>query len=162
DLEDIRHWCAVAARASDAKKGEDTVILEVGGILAITDAFVIASGSNPRQVRTIAEEVEAKVKEGGGPSALRIEGLDDARRALMVDTLFDLKLTGEMLDTMRRQVRAAANIGTVVNTHANGDHCWGNELVAGAAIVASRACAEEMPETPPSVLAGMLAAAPDM
>lgn len=82
--------------------------------------------------------------------------------SLLVDTLFDLKLTGEMLDTMRRSVPAAERIGTVVNTHANGDHCYGNQLVAGAEIVASRACAEEMPHTPPSVLANMLAAAPSM
>ena len=82
--------------------------------------------------------------------------------ALLVDTLFDLKLTGEMLDTMRRSVPAAGGIGTVVNTHANGDHCYGNELVTGADIVASKACAEEMPHTPPSMLARMIEAAPSM
>ena len=80
--------------------------------------------------------------------------------SLLVDTLFDLKLTAEMLDTMRRAVPAAADIGTVVNTHANGDHCYGNQLVGGATIVASRACAEEMPHTPPSTLAAMVDAAP--
>ena len=83
DLEQIRQWCAIAARAADDKKGSDTVILQVGQVLAITDAFVITSGLNARQVRTIAEEVEEKVKAGGGPSPLRIEGLDDARWVLM-------------------------------------------------------------------------------
>ena len=86
----------------------------------------------------------------------------DGDASLLVDTLFDLRLTAEMLDTMRGAVPAAEHIGTVVNTHANGDHCYGNQLVAGAAIVASRACAEEMPHTPPSVLAGMLDAAPKL
>src|SRR5438552_2724344 len=57
---------------------------------------------------------------------------------------------------------AAARIGTVVNTHANGDHCYGNELLAGAEIVASTPAAKEMEEVPPSVLAGMLAGAPDL
>jgi ribosome-associated protein len=52
-------------------------------VLAITDAFVITSGANPRQVRTIAEEVEEQVKRAGGPAPLRIEGLDDARWVLM-------------------------------------------------------------------------------
>ena len=52
-------------------------------MLAITDAFVITSGSNPRQVRTIAEEVEEQIKRAGGPAPLRIEGLDDARWVLM-------------------------------------------------------------------------------
>jgi cyclase len=65
--------------------------------------------------------------------------------SLLVDTLFDLKLTREMLDTMRRaEPKAAARIGTLVNTHSNGDHCFGNELVNGAEIIASKACAEEM------------------
>jgi len=73
----------VAARAAASKKGEDTVILAVEPLLKITDAFVITSGTNARQVRTIAEEVEEKVKADGGPAPLRIEGLDDARWVLM-------------------------------------------------------------------------------
>lgn len=66
-------------------------------------------------------------------------------QSLLVDTLFDLKLTREMLATMRRaEPRAAARIDALVNTHSNGDHVFGNELVADAEIIASRACAEEM------------------
>src|SRR5260370_36734706 len=69
----------------------------------------------------------------------------DAGESLLVDTLFDLKLTGEMLDTMRRaEPNAAARIDTLINTHSNGDHCFGNELANGAEIIASKACAEEM------------------
>ena len=75
-------WLA-AARAAADKKGSDTIILEVGSVLAITDAFVITSGSNARQVRTIAEEVELQVGRAGGPKPLRIEGLDDARWVLL-------------------------------------------------------------------------------
>ena len=52
-------------------------------MLAITDAFVITSGTNPRQVRTIAEEVELQIDAAGGHQPLRIEGLDDARWVLM-------------------------------------------------------------------------------
>jgi ribosome-associated protein len=81
--EDIRQQTIVAARAALAKKGEDPVILEVGAVLAITDAFVITSGTNPRQVRTIAEEVELRVAEECGPKPLRVEGLDDARWVLL-------------------------------------------------------------------------------
>lgn len=58
-------------------------MLAVGRMLAITDAFVITSAGNIRQVRTIAEEVEKQVKLTGGPAPLRIEGLDDARWVLM-------------------------------------------------------------------------------
>lgn len=74
--------------------------------------------------------------------------------SLLVDTLFDLHLTARMLETFAPAVRAAP-IGTVVNTHANGDHCYGNELVVGAEIIASHATAEEMAEVPPAVLAGL-------
>src|SRR5438445_5970841 len=47
-----------------------------------------------------------------------------ASSSMLVDTLFDLKLTREMLATMRKAERAASNIGTVVNTHSNGDHVF--------------------------------------
>jgi cyclase len=86
----------------------------------------------------------------------------DGEASLLVDTLFDLRLTGEMLATMREAVPAAHRIGTVVNTHANGDHCYGNALVADAEIVASAAGAEEMEEVPPSLLDAFVKSAPDM
>ena len=72
-----------AARAAADKKGQDTVILDVGPVLAITDLFVITSGTNARQVRTMAEEVEAQVAAELGRKPLRVEGLDDARWVLM-------------------------------------------------------------------------------
>ena len=72
-----------AAQAASAKGGEDTVVLEVGGLLGITDAFVISSGTNRRQVLTMAEEVEARVRAAGGPSPLRVEGRDDAQWVLL-------------------------------------------------------------------------------
>jgi len=81
----------------------------------------------------------------------------DGDQSLLVDTLFDLKLTQEMLDAMRdAEPRAARSIGTLVNTHANGDHCHGNQLVAGAEIIASTASAEEMNELPPEAMAAMM------
>jgi glyoxylase-like metal-dependent hydrolase (beta-lactamase superfamily II) len=50
-----------------------------------------------------------------------------------------------------------------VNTHANGDHCWGNELVADAQIIASARTAEEMTTgLSPTQLAMMLKHASDM
>jgi cyclase len=74
--------------------------------------------------------------------------------SLLVDTLFDLRLTGEMLDAMKTAV-SDAPIGTVVNTHANGDHCYGNQLVKDAQIIASSNAAREMLEVPPSMLAAL-------
>ena len=43
-----------------------------------------------------------------------------------------IELTAAMLDAMA-SIRAAAPISTVVNTHANGDHCYGNPDLLGAA-----------------------------
>jgi len=74
--------------------------------------------------------------------------------SLLVDTLFDLKLTQRMLDAMADHTRAAP-VATVVNTHANGDHCYGNQLVGEAQIVATTAAAHEMSEVPPSMLAAL-------
>ena len=83
----------------------------------------------------------------------------DGDQSLLVDTLFDLALTREMLDAMRAAEPAAARrIGTLVNTHANGDHCHGNELVEGAEIIASTASAVEMNELPPETMAMMMKA----
>ncbi len=64
--------------------------------------------------------------------------------SLLIDTLFDLHLTEEMLATMRKATPAASEIDLVVNTHANGDHCYGNQLVANARIIASERTANEM------------------
>ena len=80
----------------------------------------------------------------------------DGDASLLVDTLFDLRLTREMLAAMRDATPAARAIDVLVNTHANGDHCFGNELVEGAVIVASRACAEEMGAVPPAMLAALV------
>lgn len=84
----------------------------------------------------------------------------DGDASLLVDTLYDLRTTGAMLDAMRRTSPAAGTIDVVVNTHANGDHCWGNQLVAGAEIVASSACAAEMLELSPATMAAVMADPP--
>ncbi|MDA8039245.1 MAG: ribosome silencing factor [Actinomycetota bacterium] len=76
-------YTVLAAEASSSKTPEPAVVIEVGDLLAITDYFVIASGTNDRQVRAIAEEVEHRVRREGGGSPRCIEGLDDARWVLM-------------------------------------------------------------------------------
>lgn len=73
-----------AARAADTKSAVDTVILAMGELLGITDAFVVTSAGNVRQVRSIVEEIERAVKVAGeGRSPLRIEGLSEAEWVLM-------------------------------------------------------------------------------
>jgi cyclase len=88
--------------------------------------------------------------------------ITDGNESILVDTLFDLELTREMLDTMSQNVEAARQINTLVITHANGDHVYGNELVKNAKIISSEACAEEMSEMPPQMMAELIKAAPGM
>ena len=86
----------------------------------------------------------------------------DGEESLLVDTLYDLDLTGQMLRRMRAAEPRASAIDTLVNTHANGDHCHGNELVAGAEIIASTASALEMAELPPEAMAALMDGAREM
>ena len=78
--------------------------------------------------------------------------------SLLVDTLFDLRLTAAMLDAMTA-LTDRAPIASLVNTHANGDHCYGNKEAAdrfeGLEIIASSATAEEMDDVPPAMLAAL-------
>ena len=82
----------------------------------------------------------------------------DGGQTLLVDTLFDLKHTGAMLDAMGRAVPAARRIDTVVNTHGNGDHCYGNALLPQSEIIGTRGCVEDLAESPPSQINLLLTA----
>jgi ribosome-associated protein len=73
----------VAARAADDKLGEATVVLAMGELLGVVDAFVVTSGRNDRQVRALVEEVERKVKDHDGTAPVAVEGLSDATWVLM-------------------------------------------------------------------------------
>jgi ribosome-associated protein len=66
-------WVGRAVAAAGDKKARELVVLDVADVLGITDYFLIASGSSDRQVRTIAEAVEEKLKEDG-LRPLRSEG----------------------------------------------------------------------------------------
>jgi cyclase len=71
----------------------------------------------------------------------------DGDKSLLVDTLFDERLTAEMLKTMQDATGVGGDrIGVVVNTHSNGDHTFGNRLATNAVVIASEAAAREMRE----------------
>jgi ribosome-associated protein len=72
----------VAARAAAAKLGEDVVVIDVSEHLVITDCFVLASGSNDRQVNAIVDEVEEKMRLAGYKPARR-EGTREGRWVLL-------------------------------------------------------------------------------
>lgn len=87
----------------------------------------------------------------------------DDDQSILIDTLFDLNLTEEMLKAMRDAESAATlQIDQLVNTHANADHCNGNELVSDAEIISSAATAAELSADDPERLANMMRAAPNM
>jgi ribosome-associated protein len=73
---------ATAARAASDKLARDILLLEVGQVMALTDWFVIATGNNSRQVRTVADEVTGALK-AAGAGAPRIEGLNEANWVLL-------------------------------------------------------------------------------
>lgn len=79
----------------------------------------------------------------GGLGESNAELVVGAGESLLVDTRWDLGLTRRMLDAMATQT-ADAPIQRLVNTHADGDHCWGNQLVGGVPIVATEATAQDM------------------
>lgn len=72
----------VAAGAATAKLADDVIVIDVSGQLVITDCFVIASGSNERQVNAIVDEVEEKMRQAGYQPARR-EGTREGRWTLL-------------------------------------------------------------------------------
>lgn len=77
------------------------------------------------------------------------------REAVLVDTFFDLANTRDLLDAVRETTDRP--IRTLVNTHHNPDHTWGNQLVEGATIVGHHLCRDELlTAAPPSLMTGIL------
>ena len=70
--------------------------------------------------------------------------------AMLIDTLFDPGLTQRMLGRMDAEV--GLPIRLLVNTHSDGDHVWGNQLLAGIPIIATAAAAHLIREDPPATL----------
>jgi ribosome-associated protein len=80
--ESAREQLQIAARAADAKGGEDLVALDVSDPLPLVDIFLLVTGRNERNVAAIADEVEAKMLEAGY-KRLRREGREESRWILV-------------------------------------------------------------------------------
>tara|TARA_B100001250_G_C19398780_1_gene613840 strand:- start:68 stop:415 length:348 start_codon:yes stop_codon:yes gene_type:complete len=76
-------WIDIAVNAINDKLGQDTLIIDVGDVLGISDHFVITSGMNSRQVRALVEEIEAQITNKSGPKPIRIEGNNEHLWVLM-------------------------------------------------------------------------------
>ena len=87
----------------------------------------------------------------------------DGDESLIVDTLFDEKLTQEMLESMKKaEPLGMKNIHALINTHSNGDHCNGNNCVETKEIICSQATLEEMSHESPEMMAALIKQAPEM
>ena len=80
---DTEGLAVTAARAADDKQGSDIVVIDVGNVLPITSLFVVASASNSRLVRTIADAVTESVRNATGRSPVRSEGMAEAQWILV-------------------------------------------------------------------------------
>jgi glyoxylase-like metal-dependent hydrolase (beta-lactamase superfamily II) len=111
-------------------------------------------------VRDLGNGCFAYLQPDGGWGLSNSGLVTDSGEALLVDTMFDLPHTRAMLDDFARA--SDAKIRTVFNTHHNGDHWYGNELVHGAEIVASEKAAASMAHESPKMLASLMKTAPGM
>jgi ribosome-associated protein len=80
--DESREAAVAAARAAAAKQAEHIAILDVHGLIVITDYFVICSGTSERQVKTIVEEVETSLR-GLDRRPVRREGETEGRWVLL-------------------------------------------------------------------------------
>jgi len=78
-----RDLAVLAAQALDEKLATDVVVLPVGDVLAITEYFVIASASNKRQVKSLADAVLTAVRDRTSRSPLRSEGAGEQQWVLI-------------------------------------------------------------------------------
>lgn len=80
---DLKQQVSAAIAACQEKKAEDISILELEkGSGAFTDYFVVCSGTNPRQIQAISDEVEDRLKKAGHAPA-HVEGYKQAEWVLI-------------------------------------------------------------------------------
>lgn len=105
-------------------------------------------------LKDIGNGLHAWLQPDGGWGWSNAGLITDGDQSLLVDTLFDMHLTADMLKAMQDATGLKPrDIGTIVNTHANGDHCHGNGCCPQAEIIASETSYREMAEVPPAMLA---------
>ena len=84
DVGSISRAIALAAtEAARDKQATDVVVLDVAELLSITDYFVICSASSDRQIKTVIQAIEEKVRRDLDLRPVRREGESDAGWALL-------------------------------------------------------------------------------
>jgi ribosome-associated protein len=73
DLTSLEQARRIAGLAQD-KLAQDVVILDMRPVCTYTDYFVICTGQNPRQTKSIYDEVHARLKQDGRVLPRSVEG----------------------------------------------------------------------------------------
>ncbi|MEU9440528.1 ribosome silencing factor [Streptomyces sp. NPDC048304] len=72
-----------AAQAAADKLAHDVIAYDVSDVLSITDAFLLASAPNDRQVKAVVDEIEERLLKELGAKPVRREGDRDSRWILL-------------------------------------------------------------------------------
>ncbi|HVM98364.1 MAG TPA: MBL fold metallo-hydrolase [Candidatus Acidoferrales bacterium] len=112
------------------------------------------------ELREIDRDVYVCLQEDRGLGTSN-SGFINSGGGVVVDTFWDLPHTGQLIDLYARVWPEPAR--RVINTHHNGDHCWGNQLFPQAEIIGHRLCAENFNKENPRELQRLreLADSPD-
>ena len=112
-----------------------------------------------RGLHELGDELYAYLQPDGGWGWSNAGLIKGDGSSLLVDTLFDLRLTREMLEQME-PITAQAPIRQAMNTHGNGDHWFGNELLPDdIPIIATSRAIEDMRSTPPALMDALMGTA---
>lgn len=126
---------------------------------AALDASGLTPLGNPPDfeggLQQVAERTWAWVQPNGGLGESNAGLVVGDGASILVDTLWDERLTERMLTAMAGEL-GRAPISALINTHGDGDHWYGNRLIGeGVEIVATEAAAAQMAEEPPAMLTRM-------
>lgn len=80
---DTKTYVRAAVHALDSKRGEDIQVLRVGELTTLAEYFIICAATSTTQVKTLADEVEFRLKTDYGVVPHHVEGHDSARWILM-------------------------------------------------------------------------------
>ncbi|HXF43409.1 MAG TPA: ribosome silencing factor [Pyrinomonadaceae bacterium] len=83
DIKSLDADLQLAIACAEEKKAENIVALDLRKIVSFTEFFLIASGTNQRQVQAIADEIVEKLKESSRRKPARIEGYNAAEWILL-------------------------------------------------------------------------------
>lgn len=109
----------------------------------------------PRGYERVADDTWAWLQPNGALGESNSGLVVSGDQVLVIDSLWDLKLTQRMLDAAREIVDVAPQL--LFNTHSDGDHVWGNQLFPGARIISGATAKELMTLDMPKELRAMRA-----